>query len=106
MSRAVLIRIEIHLGQSLLIFSSVSQVLGAGHRGGPLPRHLQVPRSSIVASSVIATNHRICRVWSKFVDKGSRPSTIQSDSRKPSNREFLGQLLQSRTEATPHARQN
>ncbi|EEH39932.2 hypothetical protein PAAG_02121 [Paracoccidioides lutzii Pb01] len=82
----------------LLILSSIRQVLGAGHGGGPLPRHPQgPPGGSIVARSVIATNHHVCCAWSRLVDKGSRLSTIQGDSRKPSDPGVLGPVAR-----TPH----
>ncbi|ODH44961.1 hypothetical protein ACO22_00512 [Paracoccidioides brasiliensis] len=65
------------------------------------------PRGSIVASSGIATNHHICCVWSRLVDRGaedSPPSKVTAQSCQ--TLEFLGQLLERRTEAAPHERQN
>ncbi|KGM92692.1 uncharacterized protein PADG_11149 [Paracoccidioides brasiliensis Pb18] len=91
----------------LLILSSIRQILGAGHGGGPLPRHPQVPpgaRLSLVAELPPTTIYAVSgRDWSIGAED-SPPSKVTAQSCQ--TMEFLGQLLERRTEAAPHERQN
>ena len=105
-SGTMLIHIKVYLRQHLLVFLQIICDLWEPHCRIPFPWHFQILRASIRTRRVCTSNHPICWIWLKLVDKSGCTPTVKGNCRELESRKLWSKFLETCAKRTPDTRQD